>query len=114
MARKVIERIKAAVYPNHPDGIIRLNWLIFMVTAPFLALTIWHQNLVAWGSMGAVFLWGFTFSNAYLNRVYWKSVELHQQNLNAMLDTIQVAYYAMHEHCPNCGHRLKAPEEIRQ
>jgi hypothetical protein len=114
MARKVIERIKSSVWPNHPDGIVRLNWLIFVFTAPFLAIILWHQSWITWTTGGAIGLWGFTFSNAYLNRMYWRSIDLQHQNLNSMLDTIQLAYYAMHEHCPNCGHRLKAPKEMRQ
>jgi hypothetical protein len=114
MARKVIEYIKNVIWPNPRDGIVRLNWLIFLPTAPFLAIVLWHSGWVAWTTVGGVGLWGFTFSNAYLSRMYWEIVELQHENLGEMLNTIQLAYYALHEHCPNCGRRLKAPEEMRQ
>jgi Flp pilus assembly protein TadB len=113
MARKVIERIKAWIYPNHQDGIVRINWLIFAFTAPFLGFTL-HQSWVAWSTVGVVGLWAFTFSNAYLNRLYYRNYLLQNQNLQEMLDQIARAYFMLHEHCPNCGSRLKPPPEVRQ
>jgi Flp pilus assembly protein TadB len=101
-------------FNSSPDGVIRVTWLIFIVTGPFLINTLWHQNLIAWLAMVGAGMWAFTFSNAYLNRMYWRNYQLQNQNLHEMLDTISQAYYLLHEHCPNCGSRLKPPPEVRQ
>jgi rRNA maturation protein Nop10 len=46
--------------------------------------------------------------------MYWQNHELMMRNQQDMLNQIQTAYYLLHEHCPSCGARLKAPPEVRQ
>jgi Flp pilus assembly protein TadB len=91
-----------------------VTWLFFVLFSPFLVITLWGQTRVAWLAMVGAGMWGFTFSNAYLNRLYYRNYQLQNQNLQEMLDQITQAYYLLHEHCPNCGARLKPPPEIRQ
>jgi hypothetical protein len=96
-----------------PDNLVKITWIIFILSLPFLGAALYSQPYITWVVSGTLVVWGFTFSNAYLHRMYYQNHELMMRNQQEMLDQITVAYHLLHEHCPSCGARLKAPE-VRQ
>lgn len=97
-----------------PDDLVRITWGILVVSAPFMAIALYRQPVINWAMFGAVGLWAFTISNAYLHRMYWRNHEMMVRNQQEMLNQIEYAYHLLHEHCPNCGARLRSPAEARQ
>jgi len=116
--KALLRRIKGWFIPGTPEDSPRtaLNWLILF--APFIAVGLWHhRSFEFWAWLACVAMWTWNITYAFVNRNYWRLFKELNENTQATMHTImadiQVAYYRLHEHCPNCGARLKPPE-VRQ
>ena len=115
MARKIIGWFKRAFIPSSPEDSPRtaINWLILF--APFIANGLWHSGWQwqFWLWIPAAGMWTWNLTYAFVNRSYWRLFKELNENTQSTMHTmtieIQQAYYRLHEHCPNCGSRLKPP-----
>lgn len=110
--RRILSWFKAQMAT--PNGIILVTWAIFILFLPFLVISFWGvRSWVEGLRLTGGVLWAFTFSNAYLNRFYYRLFNEQSVQLRMMVETLEIMWHQMHSHCPNCGQQFKAPE-VRQ
>jgi len=118
MAKKIIGWFKRAYIPSSPEDSPRtsINWLIAF--APFMALSIWNSGWQwqFWLWIPATAMWTWNISYAFVNRFYWRLFKSQNESMLELAKSMQAEYYLLHDHCPQCGLRLKpaVPTETPQ
>jgi len=112
--KKILGLLKRTFIPSSPEDSPRtmVNWLILF--APFILMGLWpHRDYVFWTWLVTAVMWTWNITYAFVNRFYWRLFRQLNENTQSTMHTmameIQQAYYRMHEHCPQCGSRLKPP-----
>jgi len=108
-------KIKQWVIPSSPEESPRttITWLILF--APFIATGLWHHywSFEFWAWMACAAMWAWNITYAFVNRQYWRLFKELNENTQSTMHSMEMeitqAYYRLHEHCPQCGSRLKPP-----
>ena len=118
MAKKIIGLVKRTFIPSSPEDSPRtaVNWLIAF--APFVLVALyqraWSFEFWAWMACSAMWTWNLTY--AFVNRMYWRLFKQQNESMLGFAKDLHVEYLLLHDHCPQCGLRLKpvvTPETVQ-
>jgi len=110
--KKLAGLLKRTFIPSTPEDSPRtaVNWLIAF--APFILQGLWHSGwqwqFWLWIPAAAMWTWNITY--AFVNRFYYRLFKSQNDSLMELAKSMQAEYWLLHDHCPQCGLRLKPPQ----